>query len=206
MYIDPEFQFLQDFDLQKHRTLIEKIKNIDWDHESLSRQDGLNFTGKSTVIFYDFLEQDTELYDQNLDPEVELIKKESFEIVNDILSNFPGFSPVKGEISCCFPRSLQKYHVDPRMFHRYCKRIHIPLVTNDKSYLSVGYNNYSLEEGKIYEFNNIVSHRSVNLGNMKRIHIILDIMNKLDLDKCLEKFGPAFFDRVPRNFKWQSLD
>lgn len=207
MKIDPQFQYLTDFDLTQYQDLIDQIKVINWRNECLTRHDGLNLTGRSAVIFYDFLGIDKDLYRQEL-PEtlIQVKEKTQSTLITDILTKFEGYVPVKGEISCCLPQSLQKFHIDPRVFHRYCKRIHIPLLTNIQSYLSIGYENYHLEVGKIYEFDNTSMHRSLNLGKTKRIHIILDIIDKQDLDKCLKVFQERFFSRVKDDFVWQSLD
>lgn len=203
----PEFQYLTDFDLSEYQDLIREITTINWNNVCFNRKDGLGLVGRSSVIFYDFLGTEHDLYGQDLPSTVIDIKEKTQQIIiNDMLKKFDGFVPVKGEISCCMPQTLQKYHVDPRVFHRYCKRIHLPLLTNDQAYLSIGYENYHLELGKIYEFDNTVLHRSVNLGKTKRIHIILDIIDRRDLDKCLDFFQDDFFSSVNKDFKWRSLD
>lgn len=206
MKLDKDIQFLFELDFSRFADLKEKITHIDWADDRLTRGDNLNLIGRSAVIFFDFIPSTVVNYHQILDKNLEKIKRESQDLVNHILSYFDGFVPVKGELSCCFPKSSQKLHIDPRIFHRYCKRIHLPLITNNDAYLEIESNRYHLEENKIYEFNNMLNHRSVNHGEEKRIHLILDIIKEDELKKCMAKFGKMFFVRVPGEFEWQSLD
>lgn len=52
------------------------------------------------------------------------------------------------------------------------KRIHIPLVTNDKCFMAIEDRNYYLEPGKIYLTNTTLRHTAVNASESLRVHIV----------------------------------
>ncbi len=104
-------------------------------------------------------------------------------ILKEILIYFPNARFIKGEMYCCRPGMTQSTHIDPKLMHRFCHRLHIPLLTNDQCFLQVEENHYHLETYKIYEFNNLLPHRSYNHGNSNRIHLIIDVMDSIIFNK-----------------------
>jgi hypothetical protein len=60
-----------------------------------------------------------------------------------------------------------------------CRRIHLPIVTNNKCYFTVGHVEKILKEGELWEINNDKQVHSVhNYGNNDRIHLIVDWIKK----------------------------
>lgn len=56
-----------------------------------------------------------------------------------------------------------------------CRRIHIPIQTNDDCYFTVGGDKRNLKLGEVWEINNDKQLHSVdNLGKTDRIHLIVD--------------------------------
>ena len=52
------------------------------------------------------------------------------------------------------------------------KRIHIPLITNEKCFMAIEDRNYYLEPGKIYLTNTTLRHTAVNASENYRVHIV----------------------------------
>jgi hypothetical protein len=204
MLTENDLEFIGDFDLKKeeYREFLSFLEDFDWEKDSLDRKDGLALNGKSKVIFYDHfwvgeLSPDfKEIYEDKLDKDSEKLRSLSLPILRDILKFFPKSTYVKGEISCCFPSSEQTFHIDPRVFHKYSKRIHLPLLSNEQSFLDIEDKSFHLDRGKLYEFNNMKRHRSKNLGNTIRVHIILDIISLLILTQCQKLLGKNFYKSV----------
>lgn len=103
----------------------------------------------------------------------------------EIKKHFPNHRFMKGEIYNCPAKTSQDLHVDPKILHRFCRRLHLPLLTNDSAFLTIGHNQYHLEPYHIYDFNNMVPHGSYNAGDTTRIHIVVDLIeesvfNRLD--------------------------
>jgi len=64
------------------------------------------------------------------------------------------------------PKSCLTIHQD------LTKRIHIPLITNDKCFMAIEDRNYYLEPGKIYLTNTTLRHTAVNASESLRVHIV----------------------------------
>lgn len=66
-------------------------------------------------------------------------------------------------------------HVDNGVTLKIPKRIHIPIITNEKCFFSVGDEIKNLNPGEIWEINNGLKPHSVsNDGDEDRIHLIID--------------------------------
>jgi len=55
-----------------------------------------------------------------------------------------------------------------------CRRIHIPIKTNENVYFIVDNETFVLEENSVYEFDNTKIHNVINNSDEKRIHLIID--------------------------------
>jgi len=86
------------------------------------------------------------------------------------------------DISSYGPGTRTAAHLDLLWLHLMSKRIHIPLITNNKcrtAYLSDnGIEIYHMEKGKVYAFNNEIMHVAANFGEADRWHILVDIIDK----------------------------
>lgn len=105
---------------------------------------------------------------------------------------FPEYTLFRCQISFLKPGQNVHPHIDPRYYHRYGKRIHLPLIINPKSYHVhfLPEHNYEMKfskmtEGMITDFDNITPHAAFNYGTSNRIHIICDIV-KEDIVKKIE--------------------
>lgn len=103
---------------------------------------------------------------------------------------FLGYELFRCQVVCLHPGQNVYPHIDPRYYHTYGKRIHLPLYINDQSF-HVHFrpeHNYDMTfskmtEGIITDFDNITPHSAFNYGNSNRIHIICDIVEKNIVEK-----------------------
>ena len=65
-------------------------------------------------------------------------------------------------------------HNDSGIHLNYCRRTHIPIVTNDDVEFYVNDKLYSFKENMVYEFDNTKKHAVYNNSDHKRIHMIID--------------------------------
>jgi len=92
-------------------------------------------------------------------------------------SVFPNHTMVRGGLLSLDKTAKQVKHQDPRVFHRFCSRVHWPIVTNPLAKLCIGDNEYHLPENTVWAFNNIGNlHYSKNDGTDIRFHIIIDVI------------------------------
>lgn len=104
----------------------------------------------------------------------------------DFLLNvlYPEHTLFRCQMVCLKPGQNVYPHIDPRVYHTYGKRIHLPLKVTDKSFhvhFDVD-NNYEIilskmTEGMITDFDNITPHSAFNYGEDTRIHVICDIVS-----------------------------
>ncbi|MEY3378211.1 MAG: hypothetical protein RLZZ328_1371 [Bacteroidota bacterium] len=63
-----------------------------------------------------------------------------------------------------------------------CRRLHIPIITDDDVWFSVLSKRINMKEGVCYEINNLAAHSVENNSNIDRIHLIVDIIPNEYLD------------------------
>lgn len=106
---------------------------------------------------------------------------------------FPNYTIFRCQVVRLNPGQNVHPHIDPRYYHKYGKRIHLPLKVNNKSFhvhfrpedeYKMSFS--KMTEGMITDFDNITPHSAFNYGNDERIHIITDIV-KNDIVDRLEK-------------------
>lgn len=155
--------------------LIEALANYDWTN---AHEANLNDT---RGIWIPFMHQTSMKFNWN---HHKVSEKEKYIIeltrpfLEEIETHFNNHRFMKGEIYNCPAKSAQDLHIDPKILHRFCHRIHLPLITNDDSFLEIDGRRYHLEPYRIYDFNNMKPHGSYNLGDSARIHIVVDLMSE----------------------------
>lgn len=87
----------------------------------------------------------------------------------------------KGKIEIALLINLPKNkkilpHIDAGSEHFFeTKRIHIPIITNDKCNFTVGDETIQMKQGEIWEIDNANKvHGVINDGNTDRIHLLID--------------------------------
>jgi len=68
-------------------------------------------------------------------------------------------------------------HVDGAGSNLFTHKIHVPLQTSADARMFIRDRAFHLEEGCVYEVNNIVPHAVENLGAMDRIHLIFEVFD-----------------------------
>jgi hypothetical protein len=81
-------------------------------------------------------------------------------------------------------------HRDMNFSLAHAHRIHVPIITNDQVWFTVGGEVLNIPEGEIYEINNRRSHSVRNEGDQPRVHLVLDYVLKGEKCCCGEKRHP----------------
>lgn len=66
-------------------------------------------------------------------------------------------------------------HTDGQGSNLQTHKIHVPLQTNHRAFMSIGDRSFHLETGQAYEVNNIAPHSVRNDGSVDRIHLIFEV-------------------------------
>jgi len=111
------------------------------------------------------------------------------------------FEPVRCEIAALLPGISLGVHRDRRWVHSNSRRMHIPIITNDKCWHTGGITkssmvNYHMNADQLYELNNVDWHQAGNDGEEPRIHLIADFMPNGFLSEQI-KYGIDPKARVP---------
>lgn len=181
-----------------HDVLLDTIKNYDWSKPNLQE----TYLDGSHGIWFPFYDGGYEPLgiSRKTDPADMMVVEMCKPLLGHISTAFPGWKFVKGELINCPPNTKQNTHIDPRLFHRFGHRIHIPLLTNASSMLSIrdegsdAMVDHHLFPFRMYTFNNLVLHHSYNAGDTMRIHLVVDIMPG-DHWLILKNAGINLFDK-----------
>jgi Aspartyl/Asparaginyl beta-hydroxylase len=167
--------------------LVSLLNNSDWkDHEGILRP---SLSSTSRVIY--FPSEYTDRYSIEL-PEMMLqVRNLAINVAQDaITKTFPDYAIIKGEISLLRKLGKQSAHQDPRVFQRFAKRIHLPVITNKLSHLCIDDRRYHMPANTLWTFDNVTGmHYSQNLGVTDRWHIIVDIVEHSKLQYILSKIS-----------------
>ena len=81
-------------------------------------------------------------------------------------------------------------HRDMNFSFAHSHRVHVPIITNDQVWFTVGGETLNIPDGEIYEINNRRMHSVCNKGDEPRVHLILDYVLKGEMCCCGEKLHP----------------
>lgn len=95
-------------------------------------------------------------------------------VVDMLMTNFPGCAADTRMLSVVMPGHLIAPHIDQQSESWRC-RIHVPLVTNQRSRFIVCGVAHLLKPGTAYRVNTEVEHSVENDGDTGRIHFMFDV-------------------------------
>ncbi len=118
-------------------------------------------------------------------------------ILDQIKIYLPNSEPVLMQLATVLPNQKLKWHIDTYLYQQFSNKIHIPLHTNINATYEIflenaRYEKINMTEGAIWNINNLVLHRSINVGNSFRTHLIVDFIDR-DILNELEKLGINYF-------------
>jgi Aspartyl/Asparaginyl beta-hydroxylase len=183
--------FTKHGNIQISDELINLVETHDWSKSHLWNPKDLYLKG-TQCIYYHFLESSGNTYKRNYTEQDLKLRNSTQYILDYIMDMWPNYCFIKGEISHCPPGDQQGMHVDPRVFHRFSHRIHVPITTNNLCNLKVLEYKQHLGQGEIWTFNNIEIHASENLGTTSRVHVIVDIMNREIFNQIVSKHSESY--------------
>lgn len=83
---------------------------------------------------------------------------------------------VRAELISMDKRTSIPRHTDKGDMLVTCRRLHIPIITNDDIWFSVLSKRINMKEGVCYEINNLAAHSVENNSDIDRVHLIVDII------------------------------
>jgi hypothetical protein len=95
-------------------------------------------------------------------------------IVDHLMALFPGCEAHQRMLSVVMPGHSIPPHRDQQPANWLC-RVHVPLLTNDRSEFWVGDQVHHMAPGMAYRVNTLVVHSVINQGDSPRIHFMFDV-------------------------------
>ena len=96
-------------------------------------------------------------------------------IENDIRPKFPGCDVMRVQLAELPPGAIISPHRDLGIL-TLVHRLHAPIVTHKAVKFIISGQSFFLEEGKLYDLNNVVVHSVENASDVMRIHLLVDML------------------------------
>jgi hypothetical protein len=110
----------------------------------------------------------------SLEPGAQLELEKIYKLIEEYVDG----AVVHAEIISMKPKSRIRVHKDRGDMLYIVRRFHIPLKTNMLTFFTVDEEQFFLQEGFLYELNNIKYHGVRNNSDEYRIHLIVDVLPK----------------------------
>lgn len=179
MLLDQDFKIVGPISLEKINKLRDLSLETDWTDYKFDRFERALTEGRLCTLPYPIRSEDQKVYTEAQQKLIDL----AMPIATEVCSYHPALVPLRGEIVNLFPGKELVPHIDIHWFHKYSKRIHVPIYTNDQCAQIFESREYHLPVGYAYEINNRIKHSARNSGTTHRIHIIIDLIT---VDRLLE--------------------
>lgn len=144
------------------------------------------FAGSRRIVLHSPLFKTTKQLYTSIDFDYKLgnIVSPLVESITDTIGK--DYIPTLMQLATLLPGQKLKWHIDTFLYQQFSNKIHIPLNTNDLSYYE-SFNGENLEKdhlsfGSAWNINNLILHRSTNLGQTSRTHLIVDFIRKDKLE------------------------
>lgn len=94
---------------------------------------------------------------------------------------------IRAKFARLLPGDTIAEHRDLNFSLAHAHRAHVPIITNDQVWFTVGGETLNIPEGEIYEINNRRPHSVRNDGDCPRVHLVLDYVLTGEMCCCAEK-------------------
>jgi hypothetical protein len=107
-----------------------------------------------------------------------LLNRPTTELIKDfVMPAYSGCLPIRIQYAELPPGKIIAPHFDRGILAE-IHRLHVPLVTHPGVKFFIENEQFFLEEGYLYELNNVKSHSVRNTSNVMRIHLLIDMISK----------------------------
>jgi uncharacterized protein YajQ (UPF0234 family) len=170
------FNYITKIKLNNIKNIVNKLSKKEWKSFDFRQKtfDVHKHTETIPIIFNeDFRETDLYYW-----PCYQKFKNLLKKIENILLKYFSKGYVVRAILVKLKAKSKIDPHIDTGFSLEKCKRIHIPIISNSKTFFTVGEETKNLKEGEMWEINNSGKTHSVeNNDNKDRVHLIVDWNN-----------------------------
>jgi len=182
MLLDQDIKIIGKISLSKIKHAKDVALKTDWYDQKFNRNEETLKEGRLCTLPYPIRNEEQKNYSLS---QQELIAA-VMPVVDEVLAYMPTFTPIRGEVVNLLPGKELIPHIDIYWFHKYSRRIHVPLYTNKSCAQIFEDREHHLNVGFAYEINNRIMHSARNSGKHPRIHIIIDLLSQDRLQEIKE--------------------
>jgi hypothetical protein len=170
MLIETDIKKIGTIDTQLLNSIATICLNTDWSGKNFNRSEISLTQGRLCLLPYPIKKP------TSYGEEEKILLNSVRPIIKELDKVIPEYVKVRGELVNLLPGKSLIPHRDIYWFHKYSRRIHVPIYSNAYSANTFEGREYHLEVGNIYEINNRIIHSAYNNGTEPRIHLIIDFM------------------------------
>ncbi len=180
MNVNESFKYYGHYDISNILIILDSNK-VDWNEFTLRQKACTDMVNTQTIkIVYDndffstnfnpVFTKNYPYFEEDLNNICEIIKQKT---------NSPGFL-LRAILTKLYKKSNIPTHVDnANNTFKFSRRIHVPIITNEKCIFKVGEESINMKVGEIWEMNNDkLPHSVINDGDEDRVHLIIDWCEK----------------------------
>lgn len=202
MNFDGNFRLLGSVDIRPLQQLVRQLTSADWENETArQRRYEAHRDTQSIGLVYDY---DFRHVKATRRPALQRFEAGMRPALAMIASDFEG-SPGGRELCAKYGpgyfvrASLVRLdagaeiaaHQDLNFSLAHSHRLHLPVITNENVWFTVGSETRNLREGEVVEINNRRVHQVSNGGTAGRVHLILDFVLRGEQCCCGKKLHPG---------------
>jgi hypothetical protein len=166
-----DFRYIKTFEVKDIADTVASFSN-EWFIDT-SRQDN-GISQRETFVFWIADTKDRVLTIKN---EFHKVTNQIFPIIDSLEKRANGV--VARALLAKLEANSQVYpHKDSGRIFESGRRFHVPIITNNQSYITVNDVQLHMMQGECWEINNCAKHSAKNLGQTDRVHLIVDVILK----------------------------
>jgi len=174
MLLEKDVKIISSVEQKYIDVALDACLRADWNNKKYNRYEETLKEGRLCTLPYTVRREEHRTYSSDQEEIIKSVQP----LIGEITKMFPELLKVRGEVVNLLPGTQLELHIDPFWFHKYSRRIHIPILTNDRCFQVFEDREVHLEVGMMYEINNRILHSAYNRGESSRIHLIIDLMDK----------------------------
>ena len=177
-------------------SILEKINGFSEDNWKLIEERKTLFAQEEcdTIVLFNLPDYQNKVFDKLIIGSwLSIFSQEIKEICDIISLVYPNGEPKRIILNKLPPGKVIAEHFDANYHLETCRRIHLPIITNDHVNFNIQRQKISMNVGVITEINNNALHSVQNNSNKDRIHLLIDwgIKNNPyygEIDSCWKNY------------------
>ena len=180
MNVNESFRYYGNYDVSNILKILNENK-VDWNEFTLRQRACTDMVNTQTIkIVYD-----DDFFSTNFNPVLTknyVFFEDDLKNISEVIKKHTEGSGylLRAILTKLYKKTIIPTHVDSaNNTFKFSRRIHIPIITNERCIFKVGEESLNMKVGEIWEMNNDkLPHSFMNEGDEDRVHLIIDWCEK----------------------------